>query len=264
MKSISWGQIRFYYRKADECLHPARVDDALADQLLREIGKSDFQAQYQQSPLPAGSGFLNLGLFKRFTTPPQAFEHIFFSVDVATIADGGDYSVCTIWGYLEKNFYLLDVWRKQVSFPELRKTLLDLDTKWAPSLIIVEAVGSGQALYQDLYGGLGSYVVCCQPRGNKGHRFEAVTLLMDKGQVWIPSSAPWLETLIKELQAFPQGKHDDQADSISQMLFKWQRAVQLTRSRCNPRARRQIPTNYHAIAPLKVKVHNIQAPHNFW
>jgi len=255
------GPNRVYDRIAGECLHPARIDDDLAAQLMLEIGKPDFQAQYQQSPLPAGSGFLDLGLFKRFTAPPKAFEHIFFSVDVATIANSGDYSVCTIWGYVEKSFYLLDVWRKQVSFPELRKTLLDLDKKWAPSLIIVEAVGSGEALCQDLCRVLGRYVFPCRPRANKIHRFEAVTLLMDKGQVWIPSSAPWLETLLKELQAFPQGKHDDQADSISQMLFYWQRAVLLTRtSRCNPRARRQIPTDYHAVATLKIKVYNVQAP----
>jgi predicted phage terminase large subunit-like protein len=152
------------------------------------------------------------------------------------------------------------VWRKQVSFPELRKTLLDLDKKWAPSLIIVEAVGSGQALYQDLSQTLGNYISRCHPRGSKVHRFETVIPFINNRQVRIPSSAPWLDTLIKELQAFPQGEHDDQVDSISQMLFYWKRAVQLTRNRCNPHARRKIPTNYKAVATLKVKVINIQAP----
>jgi predicted phage terminase large subunit-like protein len=254
------GPNRTYQRKAGEVLHPARIDEECAKQLRRDIGQADFNAQYQQSPLPANSGFLDLGMFKRFTVPPKEFEHIFFSVDVASIANGGDYSVCTIWGYVEQCFYLLDVWRKQVSFPELRKTLLDLDKKWAPSLIIVEAVGSGQALYQDLSQTLGNYISRCHPRGSKVHRFETVIPLINNGQVWIPSSAPWLDTLIKELQAFPQGEHDDQVDSISQMLFYWKRAVQLTRNRCNPHARRKIPTNYKAVATLKVKVINIQAP----
>ena len=254
------GPNRFHDRKVGEVLHPARIDKDRAAQLLLEIGKADFHAQYQQSPLPANSGFLDLGMFKRFTVPPKAFEHIFFSVDVASIANGGDYSVCTIWGYVEQCFYLLHLWRKQVSFPELRKTLLDLDREWAPSLIIVEAVGSGEALYQDLSQTLGNYISRCRPSGSKLHRFETVIPLINNGQVRIPSSAPWLDPLIKELQAFPQGKHDDQVDSISQMLFNWKHVVRRTRSHCNPRALRQIPTNYYAVATLKVKVSKIQAP----
>jgi predicted phage terminase large subunit-like protein len=254
------GPNRFHYRKAGEVLHPARIDKDRADQLLREIGKADFHAQCQQSPLPANSGFLDLEMFKRFTVRPRGFEHIFFSVDVASIANDGDYSVCTIWGYVEQCFYLLHLWRKQTSFPELRKALLELNKKWAPSLVVIEAVGSGLALYQDLSETLGSYIVPCRPSGSKLQRFETVIPFINNGRVRIPSTASWLDALIKELQAFPQGKHDDQVDSISQMLFNWKRAVQLTRHRCNPRARREIPTNYKAVANLKVKVSSIQVP----
>jgi Terminase RNaseH-like domain len=108
---------------------------------------------------------------------------------------------------------------------------------------------------------LGKYVIQNRPTGNKAHRFEAVTLLMEKGRVWIPNSAPWLETLFKELQAFPHGKHDDQVDSISQMLYRWERVIQLTRTRCNPNARREIPTNYKAAATHKITVRHIQSPY---
>ena len=228
------------------------------------MGNSAFEAQYQQNPLPAGARFFNLELIKRYKNPPKAFEHFFFSVDVAIVGDGGDYSVCTIWGYVEQNFYLLDVWRKQVSFPELRKALIELDKKWAPSLIIIEAVGSGGALCQDLSDERGGYVWGCQPKGNKAYRFEAVTLLMEKGRVWMPRNAPWLETLIKELQAFPQGKHDDQVDSISQMMFSWQKVVRRTRTICNPRARREIPTNYDVLTTHRVNVYSIGGMPDLW
>ncbi len=245
-----------YTRKAGEYLHPARIDAAVAERMCRELGDAAFQAQYQQNPLPPGSAALDLGLFKRYTTPPK-FEHIFFSVDVATIVDGGDYSVCTMWGYVERDFYLLDVWRKQVSFPQLRDTLIGLCKQWQPSLMIIESVGSGIALCQDLEKILGRYVVRNTPLENKAHQFEAVTLMMANGHVWLPTSAPWLETLCKELQSFPQGKHDDQVDSLSQLLFRWERLVQLTRTRCNPAARRDIPTNYKVAATLKISVRNI-------
>jgi predicted phage terminase large subunit-like protein len=255
-ESFQRGPNLIYERKAGEYLHPARINKTLAQQLRDELGNSAFQAQYQQNPLPAGAGFFDLELIKRFESAPKAFEHIFFSVDVATVADGGDYSVCTIWGYVAQNFYLLDVWRKQVSFPELRKALVELDNKWLPSLIIVEAVGSGEALCQILSSELGRYVIPCCPKQSKAYRFEAATLVMERERVWMPTSAPWLETLIKELQAFPQGKHDDQVDSLSQMLFRWRDVVKRTRTICNARARRAIPTNYDVFA-MRINCYDI-------
>jgi predicted phage terminase large subunit-like protein len=254
-ESFQRGPNLIYERKAGEYLHPARIDKVLAQELREELGNAAFQAQYQQNPLPAGAGFFDLELIKRFESRPK-FEHIFFSVDVATVADSGDYSVCTIWGYVEQKFYLLDVWRKQVSFPQLRKAIIELDDKWAPSLIIVEAIGSGAALYQVLYNELGRYVFHCSPKGNKAHRFEAATLLMEKGRVWMPTSAPWLETLIKELQAFPLSKHDDQVDSISQMLWYWRPVLQRTRTLCNPRARREVPANYDPVT-MRINAYTI-------
>ena len=89
---------------------------------------------------------------------------------------------------------------------------------------------------------------------------------MEKGQVWLPSSAPWLETVVKELRAFPNGKHDDQVDSISQILYYWPTVIQSTRTRCNPSARRAIPKNYKAMARNTTKIITIANPNmpNFW
>lgn len=246
----------FYQRKAGDCLQPARVGPKQAAQLRSEIGNAAFEAQCQQNPPPMGSGGFDLTILRRYEVPPEAFEHIFFSVDVATIANAGDYSVCTIWGYLEGNFYLLDLWRKQVTVPQLRRAILELDHAWTPSIIIIEAIGSGKALCQDLQEVLGNYVVPYEPEANKAHRFEAVTLLMEKSRVWLPMSAPWLEPLLKELLAFPNGKHDDQADSISQMLFYWQRAVEFARFRGNPKggSRRVARDN---VATLEARMYTI-------
>ena len=56
---------------------------------------------------------------------------------------------------------------------------------------------------------------------------------IEKGKVWFPSQAPWLESLMKELLAFPNGKHDDQVDSISQMPFGRDMALVFARTRGN-------------------------------
>ena len=38
----------------------------------------------------------------------------------------------------------------------------------------------------------------------------------------LPSDADWLDDLYKEILQFPNGRHNDQIDSISQFL-KWER-----------------------------------------
>jgi predicted phage terminase large subunit-like protein len=44
---------------------------------------------------------------------------------------------------------------------------------------------------------------------------------IEAGQVWLPEQAPWLETFKAEMLAFPNGKFDDQVDSVSQFIW-WQ------------------------------------------
>ena len=49
-------------------------------------------------------------------------------------------------------------------------------------------------------------------------RMHAQTALIENGFVLIPETAPWLAEYLRELTVFPNGKHDDQADSTAQFL----------------------------------------------
>ena len=42
---------------------------------------------------------------------------------------------------------------------------------------------------------------------------------IEQGFVRLPVSASWKEVFIAEAAAFPNGKYDDQVDSMSQLLF---------------------------------------------
>ena len=44
------------------------------------------------------------------------------------------------------------------------------------------------------------------------------TAMIENGFVHIPESAPWLAEYLHEMTVFPNGKHDDQADSTAQFL----------------------------------------------
>lgn len=55
-------------------------------------------------------------------------------------------------------------------------------------------------------------------------QFEARTLLVEAGQLFLPEQAPWLDTFRKELLAFPSSRHDDQVDALSQLLERTRRS----------------------------------------
>jgi predicted phage terminase large subunit-like protein len=47
---------------------------------------------------------------------------------------------------------------------------------------------------------------------------SAQTARIEEGRVLLPESAPWLEEFRSEVMAFPNGRHDDQVDSLAQAL----------------------------------------------
>jgi putative hemolysin len=50
------------------------------------------------------------------------------------------------------------------------------------------------------------------------HIRRTATSVIENGFVYLPTEAVWLADYLHELAAFPDGKHDDQADSTSQAL----------------------------------------------
>ena len=68
------------------------------------------------------------------------------------------------------------------------------------------------------------------PQGDKVTRMEAECARIEAGHVVLPRDAPWLAVFLNELLAFPNGRHDDQVDSVSQFLnWAWRRATRTAR-----------------------------------
>src|SRR4051812_49403038 len=56
--------------------------------------------------------------------------------------------------------------------------------------------------------------------GEKIMRTTGKTALIEAGAVYLPTRAPWMEEFKKELLSFPESKHDDQIDALSQGLHR--------------------------------------------
>ncbi len=131
---------------------------------------------------------------------------------------GNDYSVCTIWGILGARLYLLDVFRDQLNYPDLRRAVIRLQDETQATMVIVEAAGSGISLFQDLHGTRETWLFNIHPVGDKVSRLTHQSGKIEEGMVYLPETAPWLAAFESEVAVFPNGKHDDQVDSMSQFL----------------------------------------------
>lgn len=130
-----------------------------------------------------------------------------------------DYSCCGTWGRGPYGFYLLDVWRGKVEYPELQKKVIALAARYRPGRILVEDAASGQSLIQDLRRSTRLPVLPVKVDRDKYSRASAVTGMIEAGRVLLPEAAPWLHDYVEELASFPtEGWHDDQVDMTSMAL----------------------------------------------
>jgi predicted phage terminase large subunit-like protein len=93
------------------------------------------------------------------------------------------------------------------------------------SRVLIEDAGPGMNLLQDLRHSLARGTlrpIGIRPEGGKLERMASQTAKIEAGHVHLPENAPWLGEFLSELLAFPNGRHDDQVDSVSQFLFWWQ------------------------------------------
>ncbi len=207
---------------AGQVLHKERFDEHQIAQLRAAMGERDFEAQYNQRPLPPGGALFKLQWLSRYDVPPpkQKVQGIFQSWDTAyDIQESNDYSVCTTWALSGTNYYLLDVYRQRLEFHALEKAVYAQREKMKADLVLVERAGSGISLYQNICRhGANRWLQPKEPIGSKQDRASQQSPKFERGEVWVPREADWLAAFENELASFPNGKHDDQVDSAVQFL----------------------------------------------
>ena len=213
---------RFFRRRTGEVLHSEREPLATLSATRQTIGEYNFASQYQQNPAPLGGAMVKTN-WLRFYGPderPDRFSSIVQSWDTANKANElNDFSVCTTWGVFRKNFYLLDVFRRRLNYPDLRRKVIDLAAQQNATSIVIEDKASGTQLIQDLrteVHGLRPYDP--PPGTDKIMRLHAQTAAFANGFVFLPRQASWLADYIAEITSFPGCKFDDQVDSTTQAL----------------------------------------------
>jgi predicted phage terminase large subunit-like protein len=214
---------RWFRRKAGEALQPERESLETLSNIRQSLGSYNFSAQYQQNPIPVGGAIIRTD-WLRFYDPaelPSGFSVRLQSWDTASKSgELNDFSVCTTWLADFENHYLIDVFRKRLDFPSLKRAVKEQASKHTADLILIEDKASGTQLIQDLQaeGICGVEGYDPGPKIDKQMRLYAVSAEFESGRVRIPRSAAWKDEYISELTSFPGAKFDDQVDSTTQAL----------------------------------------------
>lgn len=215
---------RRFERKRGQALQPARETLETLKIIRQTIGEYNFSSQYQQDPMPLGGTMVKTDWLKRYDcgSRPSRFTCVVQSWDTANKSgELNDFSVCTTWGVFDSHYYLLDVFRKRLNYPDLKRAVVELARQHHADSIVIEDKASGTQLIQELKHEAALYGIKPYeppPGADKILRLHTQTALFEGGRVLLPVSAPWLDEYIRELTSFPGCKYDDQVDSTTQAL----------------------------------------------
>lgn len=214
---------RVYNRIKGDILNPERISLKQVEETRKTAGEHVFQSQYQQNPDIVGNNIVRFSEIETCKILPQRNDcaPVIQSWDPAFTANpNSDYSVCTTWGFYQQKWYLLDVLREKLDFPDLKRRVVAMRNQWKADKVIIESDGSGRAVISQLKDdGHKSWLKGTKAGvKNKEQRLVDQSDKLISGDFVLHSNASWFYELRREFLAFPNGNHDDQVDSISQFI----------------------------------------------
>lgn len=232
---------------------PERAEDGLPDSLGREPGEYIWPNQYppieteairkhqpetwwpmyQQNPRAVTGGMFKREFFGREYDPSvlPEFEMVVMAVDSSFTEDvANDWSVIAIWGATQAGYYLVDIWRGRVAYPDLILSIKRQYRRWEhlDPWVYIENKASGISAIQTLQRETLIPARAWEPKGSKVSRAQNTTRFFSAGRVWLPAGAEWLSEWVEEHVAFPTAAHDDQVDTTSMAIERLMRAVQVS------------------------------------
>jgi len=213
------GEHGYYTKQFSTYDNPFLATDQIRELEMQIPANERRQEVYGEFVIEGGS-IVKLAWFQRFTVAPANPSRIIQSWDTASKGkDISDPSVCTTWLEHQGSYYLIDVYRDRIPYPELKKRIVNMAYRDTPHAILIEDKSSGQSLIEDLRADRFPFnIVPITPTVDKVTRMSAASLTIENGRVFIPSMSPWLADYETEISSFPTSENDDQVDSTSQFL----------------------------------------------
>lgn len=184
-----------------------------------EAGSKTWASLFQQRPSAAEGNLFKREWWQYYKAPPARFDEQVISWDL-TFKDNqeSDFVVGQVWGRKDADFYLLDQVRGKMDFPTTLKAIKNLNSKY-PRIrtTLIEDKANGSAAISTLKKSI-SGIVPISPKDSKIVRAQAITPLVEAGNVYIPEGGTFTSDYVEEFANFPNGKHDDMVDCTTQAL----------------------------------------------
>ena len=203
-----------------EALCPQRYDSDALERIREAVGTRDFASLYQQRPAPEGGNMFSPDWWSWYgkDSPIPDFQRIILSVDCTfTDAKKSDYVVGIVVGQAGSQYYVLDLAREKLDVIGTMAMIARMYKKHALSGTVIELAASGYAVYQMMQKKVPG-LIGVKPERSKEARAAGIVPIVEAGNVFLPSSAPWLDAFINEFVLFPASKNDDMVDSLTMAL----------------------------------------------
>lgn len=219
-------------RKEDgELLFPELFTAAVIAQAKKDLGSYDYAGQHQQRPAPAEGGMFKRSYWRRYTREELPGIDVFIiSVDCNfKEASDNDYVAIHVYGFVGPRCYLLARRHEQMGFRATLQSIRVLWDEFRPAATLIEDKANGPAVIEELSREIPG-VIAINPEGGKIARAWAAQPTVEAGGVFLPvegiiagqNGIDGADEVIEETAAFPNGRHDDDVDAMTQAL-NWHR-----------------------------------------
>jgi predicted phage terminase large subunit-like protein len=212
---------------------PERFSEESLAELQKEKGSYAFSAQYQMLPVPRGGGIIKEQWWQLWA--PSDFPE--YGTCVASLDTAfkthqeADYSALTVWAGFEHpetgkpKVMLREAWQDRLNLVELVRRVVATCREHKVDRLLIEDASRGGDVAEEigrLTHGREFVVELIRPAGDKVSRMNATVPVFENGIVYAPDR-DWADMVIRQVSAFPYGRHDDLCDTVSQALI-WLRA----------------------------------------
>lgn len=182
------------------------------------VGSRVWNALYQQRPAPDSGAIFHREWWRFYDVLPQC-DSFFQSWDFTfEDADTSDYVVGQVWGIKGADRYLVDQFRERMDFVASIRAIKNMSEKYPQATAkYIEKKANGAAIISALKSEIQG-LIPVTPKESKTARAYAVSPIIEAGNVFLKRGAKFTEELIEEATVFPNGKHDDMVDAMTQAL----------------------------------------------